>query len=35
VACMVEKRNAYMVAVGNLKERDCLEYLGIRGIVLK
>jgi hypothetical protein len=35
VACMVEKISAYMVAVGNLKERDHLEYLGIRRIILK
>ena len=26
VACMVKKRNAYMVVVGNLKEGDHLEY---------
>jgi len=35
VACMVEKRNVYMVVVGNLKESDHLEYLGIRRIILK
>jgi len=35
VACMVEKRNVYMVAIGNLKERDHMGYLGIRRIILK
>jgi hypothetical protein len=32
---MVEKINVYMVAVGNVKKRDHLEYLGVRGIILK
>jgi hypothetical protein len=29
VACMVDKRGLYRVLVGNLRERDYLEHLGI------
>ena len=35
MACMGEKRIAYRVLVGKLKERDHLESLGIdRGLIL-
>jgi hypothetical protein len=34
MACMGEKRIAYSVLVGKLKERDHLERLSIDGLIL-